>query len=192
MKRVQYRPGDNRFKNDVVKKLRNIIDENTIIVCIGSTKVYGDSVGPKVGTLLTQLNLDIPVFGTTNNPIHSCNFNEKTKAILDKYPNSNIIAIDAASSESSDVGSVYFREGSVKPGSGLDKKIGSIGNYSIVACTVEQNKDSSVVFTNLLDRNNEQVELLATSITGLIFRSYELGPTFFHKIFKKIRGVITK
>ncbi len=62
---VKYCPGSKKFKNKFVKKLRNIIDEDTIIVCIGSANVYGDSLGPRVGSALKELNFPLTVFGTT-------------------------------------------------------------------------------------------------------------------------------
>ena len=66
---VKYCPGDEKFKNKLVKKLRNIIDENTIIVCIGSANVYGDSLGPRIGSTLKELNFPLIVFGTMENPM---------------------------------------------------------------------------------------------------------------------------
>ena len=185
MKSISYRPGDKRFKNDIVKKLRNIIDDNTIIICIGSSRVYGDSVGPKVGTLLTNLNLPIPVFGTETDPIHSINFNDKILQILEKYPSSKIIAIDACCATKKNIGNVLFREGGVEPGKGLNKNLRAIGDYSLLACTVEKDDDESIIMTNLLDYNNDYVDILSSSIVGLIFRSYELGPTIFNKILTK-------
>lgn len=34
----------------MIDKLKNILDENTVIVCIGTNKCIGDSLGPNVGS----------------------------------------------------------------------------------------------------------------------------------------------
>ena len=84
---IKYCPGDEKFKNKLVKKLRNIIDENTIIVCIGSANVYGDSLGPRIGSILKELNFPLIVLGTMENPINGVNFNKQCELILDTYKN---------------------------------------------------------------------------------------------------------
>ncbi len=39
--------------------------KNLVFLCIGTTKIIGDSVGPKVGDKLKDLNVNAYVYGNT-------------------------------------------------------------------------------------------------------------------------------
>lgn len=181
---VKYCPGDEKFKNKLVKKLRNIIDENTIIVCIGSANVYGDSLGPRIGSTLKELNFPLIVFGTMENPINGINFSKQCELILDTYKNKKIIAIDASCGSADELGLVCLRNKPIRVGRGLNKKIGSIGNYSLTGCVVLRQETQELTFDMLISEDNSLVEILVNSIVGILFRAYELGPTLIHKILK--------
>lgn len=116
-------------------KLKEIINENDgkiVLVCIGSDRAIYDSLGPLVGTLLSDIGIEIPVFGSLNSPIHSENIKIRIEEIKEKFPNHKVVAIDGAFGEESDVGFIVVRHGCVKPGAGVDKNILPVGDYSIV------------------------------------------------------------
>ena len=182
---VKYCPGSKKFKSKFVKKLRNIIDEDTIIVCIGSANVYGDSLGPRVGSALKELNFPLTVFGTMENPINAINFNEQYKLISSDCRDKKIIAIDASCGTLEELGCVKLKDKSIRVGRGLNKKIGLIGNYSLTGCVILKQETPELNFDMLVAEDNPLVEILTNSIVGLLFRSYELGPTLIHKILKK-------
>jgi len=43
--------------------LKDIIDEDTIVVCIGTDRAIGDTLGPLVGTILKNNSYKYPVYG---------------------------------------------------------------------------------------------------------------------------------
>lgn len=69
--------------------------ENIVILCIGTNKINGDSLGPTVGTFLEENNIS-NVYGTLENPVDATNLKEKINEIKSQYDNPYIIAIDAA------------------------------------------------------------------------------------------------
>jgi hypothetical protein len=43
--------------------LKGIIDDDTIVVCIGTDRAIGDTLGPLVGTILKKSSYKYPVYG---------------------------------------------------------------------------------------------------------------------------------
>lgn len=103
-----------------------------LIVCIGTDKCIGDSLGPLVGTLLRKRKFPFPVFGTLDDPIHALNLNEKIEFITRYYPLHRIIAIDACLGEKEHVGNIQIRSKPIYPGKGVGKKLPSVGDLSII------------------------------------------------------------
>ncbi len=112
--------------------LKENIERNTIIVCIGTDRCIGDSLGPLVGTLLKRADLNIPVYGTLKHPIHAVNLKEEMKRINNIHRGAHIIAIDACLGEESLIGCIQIRPGPIFPGKGVGKKLPSVGDISIV------------------------------------------------------------
>lgn len=65
------------------------------IACIGTDKVVFDSVGPIVGTFLTEMDIGVPVVGTLEYPMHNLNIKNRTDKLYKEYGDRCIIAIDA-------------------------------------------------------------------------------------------------
>ena len=82
------------------------------------------------------------------------------------------------------MGCVKLKNKSIRIGRGLNKKIGSIGDYSLTGCVILKQETPELNFDMLVVEDNPLVEILTNSIVGLLFRSYELGPTLIHKILK--------
>ena len=82
----------NYKKENVVQVLssiiKDVIDENTVIVCIGTDRAIGDALGPLVGTMLKNSDFKYPVYGTLDNPIHALNIYESIEQIKSKHSNS--------------------------------------------------------------------------------------------------------
>ena len=89
----------NYKKENVVQVLssiiKDVIDENTVIVCIGTDRAIGDALGPLVGTMLKNSDFRYPVYGTLDNPIHALNIYESIEYIKKSHPKGNFLAIDA-------------------------------------------------------------------------------------------------
>lgn len=84
--------------------LKNTMDNDTIIVCIGTDRVIGDALAPVVGTMLKSRGFRYPVYGTLDRPIHALNIYESIDIVKRKHPNSTIIAIDACLGKKERVG----------------------------------------------------------------------------------------
>ena len=133
---------------------------------------------------MQRLGFPLAVYGTEFNPINAVNLKDKVERILIENSNKKIIAIDAASSEEEDIGCIFFKDTSIRPGAGMDKDLIRVGNYGLVGSVILLDDDPNVVFERLYCKENPFVEQVVNSIVGLLFRSYELGPTKFYKIKK--------
>ena len=61
--------------------IKDYIDDNTIIVCIGTDRCIGDCLGPIVGTLLRGKCFPLQIYGTIDEPIHALNIDKKLNEI---------------------------------------------------------------------------------------------------------------
>src|SRR5699024_10272688 len=69
----------------------------TIVLCIGTDRSTGDSLGPLTGTLLSNKELQhLVVYGTLHQPVHAMNLQETIHEIDQTFCNPYIIAVDAA------------------------------------------------------------------------------------------------
>ncbi|MCT4509074.1 MAG: spore protease YyaC [Tepidibacter sp.] len=150
----------------VLKKiLTTIINDNTVIICIGTDRCIGDSLGPLVGTMLKNSDYKHPIYGTLDNPIHALNIHESLSYIKNKHPEANFVAIDACLGEVNNIGNIQIREGPILPGKGVGKTLPHIGDHSIVAIVDEINENSKFAFNNIrLSFIVQMSELIATSI----------------------------
>lgn len=103
-----------------------------VIICIGTDRSTGDSLGPLVGSKLSLYsNTNFLVMGTLEEPIHAVNLEETISFINSNYSDSGIIAIDASLGKLSSVGNIQLLEGPLKPGAGVKKELPEIGDFHI-------------------------------------------------------------
>ena len=86
-----------------------------VFVCIGTDLVTGDSLGPMVGSVL-RCSPDFPytVYGTLSRPVHAVNLSDTMVEVASRHPDSPVIA-----------------PGSLSPGAGVNKFLGTVGDISI-------------------------------------------------------------
>lgn len=116
------------------EKIRDLEISKLIFLCIGTDRVIGDSFGPLVGYKLQYLYKDeenIKVIGNLNNIICTHNILKIISEINNKYPDSFLIAIDAALSNTNNIGKVIVSKNSINVASGLDRKSIYVGDVSI-------------------------------------------------------------
>jgi putative sporulation protein YyaC len=102
---------------------------NIVILCIGTDRSTGDSLGPLVGTLLKEKNIIGPkVFGTLDEPVHANNLNKTLQDIKNNVKTPFIIAIDACLGKLDHVGYINFGPGPLKPGAGVNKSLPEVGD----------------------------------------------------------------
>ena len=129
-----------KFIIDFEHNLNNIKDKkefsNFVIVCIGTDKITGDSLGPLVGYRLNKLfnqNKKVKVLGNFNNIINAQNID----VLNFEYKETCIIAIDAALSSKNNIGEIIVDTTKIELGAGLYKNIGHIGDISIKGVVAE-------------------------------------------------------
>ncbi|MRG87962.1 spore protease YyaC [Salinibacillus xinjiangensis] len=134
-KRFYYAEKSSAFR--MAKTLYEWIPHNRqelIIVCIGTDRSTGDSLGPLVGTLLTEQAKSlhyIKIYGTLDSPVHAKNLTEHVNKIQESHQNPFIIAIDACLGKQSSIGSIITGIGSMKPGAAVQKHLPDIGDIYI-------------------------------------------------------------
>ena len=107
-----------------------------IIACIGSTKDIADSLGPITGQLLVEkYKTNAFVVGTLLSPLHALNLTKRLDQIKAERPKSKIIAVDACSF-SDKLERIQILQGGIKPGLASGKNLPRVGDYSIVASTL--------------------------------------------------------
>lgn len=105
---------------------------NLIVLCIGTDRSTGDSLGPLTGTLLTQMRpTQMKVYGTLHHPVHAVNLEESIQKIKLSYRDPFIIAIDASLGKNSSIGNLISGSGSLKPGAALKKELPAVGDAYI-------------------------------------------------------------
>lgn len=164
------------FKNplsyyEIAYFLKDYINKDTIIVCIGTDRCIGDCLGPLVGTLLKSKNFPLPVYGTISDPIHALNIDKKLNEIKLLHPYSNIIGIDACLGDSDSIGEIQARDYPVHPGKGVGKSLPNVGDTSIIG--IVDSNDNDEIFNS----NNIRLNLvlsMAKVITHALIHSYYL------------------
>ncbi|ABO68768.1 MULTISPECIES: spore protease YyaC [Geobacillus] len=102
------------------------------IVCIGTDRSTGDSLGPLVGTMLQEKPLTrFHVYGTLEEPIHAVNLEEKVEAIQLIHGDPFMIAVDACLGRLKSVGAITVAKGPVRPGAGVNKQLLPVGDAHI-------------------------------------------------------------
>lgn len=108
--------------------------EDLVIMCIGTDRSTGDSLGPLIGYKLEKRlkSYDhIFVHGTLENPVHAKNLKDSINLIYKTYNNPFVIAIDACLGKFDRVGYITIGNGPLKPGAGVNKDLPPVGNMHI-------------------------------------------------------------
>jgi len=102
-----------------------------VVLCIGTDRSTGDSLGPLVGSYLSERVSSIRLFGTLENPVHAVNLAETTDYISIHHPDAFMLAVDACLGQVSTVGQITLADGPLRPGAGVHKKLPAVGDAHI-------------------------------------------------------------
>ncbi|MFC5469891.1 spore protease YyaC [Cohnella suwonensis] len=103
-----------------------------VVVCIGTDRSTGDSLGPLTGSLLLKYRSPLfDVYGTLENPVHAMNLDDTLAKIKRNVDESYVIAIDACLGTISGIGTVIVGEGPLRPGSGVNKELTPVGDVHV-------------------------------------------------------------
>ncbi len=129
--------------------LKDELNANTIIVCIGTDRCIGDCLGPLIGSMLEEKFFPLPVYGTIANPIHALNLDSKLSDIKLKHPDSKIIGIDACLGPPNKIGQIQVRDYPINPGKGVGKSLSPVGDISIIGIVDSSDIDEPFTSRNI-------------------------------------------
>lgn len=141
-----------------------------IFLCIGSSKIIGDSFGPLVGNKLKQKisSKDIIVVGDLKNNICALNIDKNIEIIKNNYKKPLIIAIDAALSRNEDIGKIKIYPYGIKIRKALDDEEKIIGDLSIKAVVANNKKIGISNYIELKETPYDRIEYLSDIlVTGI-------------------------
>lgn len=155
--------------------LKQYTSDNCVILCIGTDRFIGDCLGPLTGTLLSKLNLPVPILGTLEHPVHAINLRKTISHVRTYYKGYKIIAIDACLGNKQSIGYIQVRNGSIQPGRGVGKKLNHVGDCSIVGIVDEAVDSENYEYENYLRINNVRLGLvmkMSETIAKGIYSAY--------------------
>lgn len=124
------------FVATLFNHVTNKDEREVVVVCFGTTAISGDSLGPLVGTLLTQ-KYCVPafVYGTSEAQINGKNMHDWMSFIRAAHSNALIVSVDASLGAKDKVGQVVMRDDGVCPSgvTGKTERFGDVGILGIVA-----------------------------------------------------------
>ncbi|MGI6777332.1 MAG: spore protease YyaC [Acetivibrionales bacterium] len=123
------------FTNTLYEFLTNGIKDghkSIVFVCIGTDRSTGDSLGPLIGYKIKNLRYkNVYVYGDLENPVHAKNLSKIMKEVCENCCKPFVIAIDACLGRMDHVGYITIGEGSIKPGSGVNKDLEPVGDMHV-------------------------------------------------------------
>lgn len=141
--------------------------DQLVVLCIGSDRSTGDSLGPLIGYKLSKFNISNTfIYGTLAEPVHASNIQYVIDNIYDTFENPYILAIDASLGVRNHVGYYTLDKGPLLPGLGVNRTLPSIGDAHITGIV-----NYSGLFDDMLLQTTRlsTVMLLADTIsTGIV------------------------
>lgn len=139
-----------------------------VILCIGTDRSTGDSLGPIVGYKLSSKTIfssKLSIYGTLDMPVHAANLNETIQNIKYEHKDAYIIAIDASLGLRDHIGYVTLGLGPLKPGLGVNKKLPDVGDIHITGIVnVSGSCDPALLQTTRLKTVMKLADVISTSL----------------------------
>lgn len=128
--------------------LKKTLDKNApVVVCVGTDALIGDSLGPITGSMLSEKNLPLFVYGTLEKPVTAKEVTYIHRFLKQAHPYSKVLVIDAAVGKREEVGRIKLFDKGLKPGLGADKNLPLIGDVSIIGVVAEKSPSNRVLTT---------------------------------------------
>lgn len=147
-----------------------------VVVCIGSDLAIGDSLGPIVGSMLRHKTqgLGAFIYGTLKSPVTAKEIKLLKGFLRATHKERTVIAVDAAVGVSGDVGLIKAIGKPLFPGAGANKKLGSIGNLSVMGIVAEKSVSNFGLFnTTRLNLVYTMAEIISDAISALLWEQAE-------------------
>lgn len=143
-----------------------------VVLCIGSDLAIGDSLGPIVGSMLqykTQ-GLGAFIYGTLKAPVTAKEIRYVRSFLKATHKNRAVIAVDAAVGNEGDIGLVKISDTPLQPGAGANKKLGAVGQISIMGVVAEKSLGNYGLFnTTRLNLVYTMSEIISDSLAALLW-----------------------
>ena len=118
--------------NKLADRLRSRPDNaSVVLLCIGTDRSTGDSLGPLTGSKVSARDSHAHVFGTLDHPVHAVNLAETIREIECRFANPFIVAVDACLGQAASIGQITLAEGALRPGAGVHKTLPEVGHIHI-------------------------------------------------------------
>ena len=152
--------------------LKNMLNNKKIVVlCIGSDKVVGDSLGPAIGTLLIDgLQTDVIVYGSLQTNVNAKNLLLVKQMIKVLHPDRTLLCIDAALGVTSEVGTIQIYDHGLYPGSATNKNLPCVGDLSIVGVVNYKMHafELSMLYTAKFNLINNMAQAISSAILSCL------------------------
>ena len=106
--------------------------DGVLVLCIGTDRSTGDSLGPLTGYKLREGCVGrIQIMGTLERPVHAMNLERSMELVRLRYPNHVVVAVGASVGNQDHVGCITLGKGSLRPGLGVCKELEEVGDIFI-------------------------------------------------------------
>ena len=154
------------------KAFNGDFNKQPVVVCIGSDLAIGDSLGPITGSMLkykTQ-GLGVYIYGTLSSPITAKEIKYLRTFLKETHAGSQIIAIDAAVGAEGDIGLLKILDAPLSPGAGANKKLGTLGDISIMGIVAEKSVANYGLFnTTRLNLVYSMSEIISSALAQVFW-----------------------
>ena len=147
-----------------------------VIVCVGSDLAIGDSLGPIVGSMLrykTQ-GLNSFIYGTLSAPVTAKEIKYLRSHLKHTHRRRVTIVVDAAVGAQGDIGTIKISDSPLYPGAGANKKLGAIGDLSIMGIVAEKSiANYALLNTTRLNLVYSMSEIIADALSNVLYNFYK-------------------
>ena len=143
-----------------------------VVVCIGSDLAIGDCVGPVTGSMLKYKTQGVKsfIYGTLSSPVTAKEIKYVRAFLKETHKGSQIVAVDAAVGAEGDVGLLKLSDSPLFPGAGANKKLGAIGDISIMGIVAEKSIGNyGLLNTTRLNLVYSMAEIISDGISSLLW-----------------------
>ena len=149
--------------------------ELPVVLCIGSDLAIGDSLGPIVVSMLkykTQ-GLNCFLYGTLSSPVTAKEIKYMRTFLRETHRGRKVIAVDAAVGSEGDIGLIKVNDAPLFPGAGANKKLGSIGDLSVMGIVAEKSLLSyGLLNTTRLNLVYSMAEIISDGLSSLLWEMH--------------------
>src|SRR5699024_6003575 len=108
------------------------IPKEYVVVCVGTDRSTGDSLGPLTGTFFSEKKPKyMTIYGTLHEPVHATNLEAYVKNSKETHRNPYIITVDDYLGRNTSVGCLITGAAPLLPGAALNKPLPFIGDMHV-------------------------------------------------------------